>query len=542
MPLRRDAALLEDQPLLDRAAGAAGMAWRPSLGSPPRSETSLEPVAFHADLTEDDCWRCAACRSWSYAWCDQRQSWRCMDCGSMTFSLQSQPVHLGHRAGTLEPDPTGQVRAEPNTTYHTDLPEYPTHMFQDYLMYMFLEFPKYQLAHLPVVLTDHKGTPGGSTSSPSTWNTLKGPTHGVRYRGGQPPQPPGWHYDKNDLAAFRKWKKRIEMWALQVVNYVPKREAGILLFNSLKGELEEELEDAPLEKIFDVDGVTFIMDTIQKAVETRSVHLKRQLLNTYEHIYRAPQETMRSFVNRYARTERALGTVGIKVTDMYDAEARGARMLERAKLSQEHQRQILIGTGQSLEFDNIKDVMLFQWPEHKPLPPPLHQPGGKGFRGGAPPPAGGKGKSKGKGTPPPRQTFVTEANETDLTMEEPDMDPDPEEPPAEEDADNEVTSQADQEELEWDEDDPEVAQILTVTARKLAGVLQARKYGSSSTSTSMPKRSISDRKKMTHCSACGAQGHWAGDAECAVSAKGKSSGKGTKRRQGPWQDRQGRQD
>ena len=332
------------------------------------------------------------------------------------------------------------------------------------------------------------------------------------------------------------------MWALQVVNYVPKREAGILLFNSLKGELEEELEDAPLEKIFDVDGVTFIMDTIQKAVETRSVHLKRQLLNTYEHIYRAPQETMRSFVNRYARTERALGTVGIKVTDMYDAEARGARMLERAKLSQEHQRQILIGTGQSLEFDNIKDVMLFQWPEHKPLPPPLHQPGGKGFRGGAPPPAGGKGKSKGKGTPPPRQTFVTEANETDLTMEEPDMDPDPEEPPAEEDADNEVTSQADQEELEWDEDDPEVAQILTVTARKLAGVLQARKYGSSSTSTSMPKRSISDRKKMTHCSACGAQGHWAGDAECAVSAKGKSSGKGTKRRQGPWQDRQGRQD
>lgn len=44
-----------------------------------------------------------------------------------------------------------------------------------------------------------------------------------------------------------------------------------------------------MEKIYDIDGVTFIMDTIQKAVETRSVHLKRQLLNTYERIYRSAQ-------------------------------------------------------------------------------------------------------------------------------------------------------------------------------------------------------------------------------------------------------------
>ena len=52
------------------------------------------------------------------------------------------------------------------------------------------------------------------------------------------------------------------------------------------GELEEELEDAPIEKIYDADGVTYILDIIQRAVETRSVHLKRQLLNNYEHFTR----------------------------------------------------------------------------------------------------------------------------------------------------------------------------------------------------------------------------------------------------------------
>lgn len=190
-----------------------------------------------------------------------------------------------------------------------------------------------------------------------------------------------------------------------------------------------------MEKIYDIDGVTFIMDTIQKAVETRSVHLKRQLLNTYEHIYRSPQESARSFVNRYARTERALGTIGVRVYDVYDAEARGARMLERAKLSNEHQRQILVGAGQSLEFDIIKDVLLFQWPEHKALPPPLHQPGGnKGFRPQHP---GGKGKGKGKTSPPVKQTFITEANEAD----EIDIGQDPQqaEPPEEDEGPSRAT-------------------------------------------------------------------------------------------------------
>lgn len=134
---------------------------------------------------------------------------------------------------------------------------------------------------------------------------------------------------------------------LQVVNYVPKKETGILLFNSLKGELEEELEDAPVEKLYDENGVQYILDTIRKAVETRSIHLKRKLLSDYEHISRGVQETMRSYVNRYQRTERSLSTVNIDVQNMYDRGARGSRLLERSKLSHEHQRQVLIGTMQS---------------------------------------------------------------------------------------------------------------------------------------------------------------------------------------------------
>ena len=176
----------------------------------------------------------------------------------------------------------------------------------------------------------------------------------------------------------------------------------------------------------------------------------------------------------------------------------------------------------------MKDVLLFQWPDHKPLPPAL-TPHDRGKGVSRPPPQHflNKSKGKGKGKPQTKQAFVTEANEAE--DEGPEIEDDgvddtadyqdeneheDEEPPEQEDGDDE----------NWE--DPEVQQILSVTARKLAGVLQARKYGNSSTSSSAPRRSIADRKRTTHCSACGQQGHWAGDPECSVSNKGKSA-KGT---------------
>ena len=325
--------------------------------------------------------------------------------------------------------------------------------------------------------------------------------------------------------------KRVELWHHQVRNYVPKNEAGILLFNSLKGELEEELEDADISNIYNENGVKFITDAVKKAVETRSVHVKRKLLADYEHIYRNPQEGMRSYINRYQRTERALNTVEINVEKMYDKEARGARLLERSKLSHEHQRQVLIGSMQSLDFDTIKDVLMFQWPDHRaPPPPPAGQQQRPAMRPGNSA-SGGKGKGSGK-SGPRRQVMATE-NVKEETAEpaENDDEPNDEDGPEQEQCDD---GEMDEQQQYGDEDtnddvfdmnDPEIAEIFTITAKKLAGVMQARKYG---TPSNMPKRSIADRKKTTTCSACGIQGYWAGDPECQVSAKGHSKGKGDK--------------
>lgn len=134
-------------------------------------------------------------------------------------------------------------------------------------------------------------------------------------------------------------------------------------------------------------------------------------------------------------------------------------------------------------------------------------------------------KGKGKGKFRPKQAFAAEAQELD-TVAENDENPDDydhcdeDENPAEEEeqnADHDEPGQDEQPEIDFSE----VADVLTVTAKKLQSLTLGRKFSGN--------RNVTDRKKNTHCAACGELGHWAGDAICSKSAKGggKSKQKGS---------------
>lgn len=59
----------------------------------------------------------------------------------------------------------------------------------------------------------------------------------------------------------------------------------------------------------------------------------------------------------------------------------------------------------------------------------------------------------------------------------------------------------------------ELAEVLAVTAKKLAAVTLGRRFTGGKN-----RPTISDRKKATHCAAWGEVGHWAGAAECKASS------------------------
>ena len=79
------------------------------------------------------------------------------------------------------------------------------------------------------------------------------------------------------------------------------REAALVLYTSLTGEAEAELEHAPIEAINTDKGIDFILETLRQPMEQKQIFQKRKFLSDFEGIQRHPGEGLKAFSNRYRR-------------------------------------------------------------------------------------------------------------------------------------------------------------------------------------------------------------------------------------------------
>lgn len=104
--------------------------------------------------------------------------------------------------------------------------------------------------------------------------------------------------------------------------------------------------------------------------------------------------------------------------------------------------------------------------------------------------------------------------------DEGDSDPNPED-------DDQV--EKDDVDAEDDEDDANLdleglSQVLTVLAKKLAGLTLGRKFSTQKPGKpSKDESAIAKKKQNSHCMACGLRGHWKGDPACALTPAKSSS-------------------
>lgn len=208
----------------------------------------------------------------------------------------------------------------------------------------------------------------------------------------------------------------------------------------------------------------------------------------------------------------------------------------------------MVGSGQSVEFDAIRDAAILQFPDHRPTPYVTHakefewnsRSNDRGRNDGSTSSnsstasssqKGNKGKGKGsggkdgyrKGGQNPRTAYVTEHGEEeddkpdangDLDTIEENNEEDEEEYASAEDHEGE---EAQDEPDEADENDLELAaHCLTVAARRLNGLRLGRKFSGG--------KSLAQRKQESHCAVCGEKGHWKGDPECAMADKTTNDG------------------
>ena len=531
-------------------------------------------------------WKCLACDSAVSAW--DGEMWRCSRCNSKDFYQTDRPAKRFTSDGTWmfmphghgqdskprrrrrkkhpHPDDTGSEwidergEEESKTTDPCVDPE-PLHPGSQ-RDNPHEDQPHRRLPEPRALRNDQVRLGGGSGTQRSTdgqllkalqslvtskkqdddWASASGPQKGVRWRGGAPPQPPIWRYDKDDLRAYSKYVKKIDIWKLQVAPFMSRKEMALALYNSLQGEAEQELEYTPIEEFYVDDGVEKIVAALKGPMEQKAVYQKRKFLSEFENIRRYAGETMRSYVNRYRRTQRCLKSVGVDVSLTYDQESMGSRLLDRSGLSQEGQRLILVGTQQKLDFELVVESMMLQYPEFRGAPPVISRDGSAVSKGS------GKGSGRtmsssttasssssmassrsssstgkgsfGKGSFVRKQVHVTEIDQGDQQEDEEFLDP-----IEEGDEQNDVSdqNQPDDDGQTYDEDADqqedldlgELAQVLTLTAKKLSNVTLGRKF------TGRPKPKPKQKSKLTpedkpntHCSACGGLGHWKDDPEC----------------------------
>ena len=88
---------------------------------------------------------------------------------------------------------------------------------------------------------------------------------------------------------------------------------------------------------------------------------------------------MRAYIHRFDQLHKQLSHIDVDVKATYSGEALGHRLLERAGLSTEQARMVLIGSGQSFAYPSIRDSLLLQYPDTLPVPAIGSGPGkGKG--------------------------------------------------------------------------------------------------------------------------------------------------------------------
>ena len=527
---------------------------------------------------DDWTWRCLACDSQECAW--MINTWVCKTCSGKEFYRSNQPAKKVTQDGTWMFIPNAQHEnaqtltksarrrlrrlnaggpsgssvdggeRDPEEESHTTDPVVEPSPRQSVRSQQRHSTPRTNPRHVSELrpsrspenqLLDALRNLVSSKKHDDDWSSAAGPQKGVRWRGGAVPQPPVWRYDRDDLRAYSKFVKKVEIWKLQAAPFMSKKEMALALYNSLQGEAEQELEHTPIDEIHCDDGVSKILHALKGPMEQKLVYQKRRYLHEFENLRRYAGETMRQYINRFRRSQRCLRAIGVDVSLTYDDESMGARLLDRSGLSQEAQRLILVGTQQRLNFDLIVDTMLLQYPEFRGAPPVIGKDGAvasKGASKGArstssstssfsssssqPSTAsssyrGSNPNSSGKGHPR-RQVHLTATNAAADTepADEEFMDTIEEEPnDVEQDANDQAPDdQVDEEQAEDEDCDVnDLLQVLTLTAKRLSNQTLGRKF------TNRPKpgqksKLTPEDKPTTHCSVCGGVGHWYKDPEC----------------------------
>eukprot|EP00971_Amphidinium_carterae_P140826 2790216-Amphidinium_carterae.2 len=93
---------------------------------------------------------------------------------------------------------------------------------------------------------------------------------------------------------MRQWKRRVAAWQLRAANWLPPEELGLVLLDSLQGDAALLVQDVPLARITQGDGVEHLLGLLS-GMEQQRIQSYGSSMKAYESLMRKPGELIKPY-------------------------------------------------------------------------------------------------------------------------------------------------------------------------------------------------------------------------------------------------------
>ncbi|CAE7884955.1 unnamed protein product, partial [Symbiodinium necroappetens] len=198
-----------------------------------------------------------------------------------------------------------------------------------------------------------RGSRGGLASRPN-------PADQKRWRSGAVPPPPTFSGDiEADPYCFRHYKRRLLRWVEITKEYLPGNEQALRALEHLKGEAEIEMEEMEDTRYNTDGGISLLLQDLERSFGAKEMFRQGGTIREFENVGRLQGESVHAFVRRFRLLERKLKDNQVPE---YPEQARVIKLLDGLRLDEKSVASLLLAAGNRYDMRAILNAISIQYP------------------------------------------------------------------------------------------------------------------------------------------------------------------------------------
>ena len=181
-----------------------------------------------------------------------------------------------------------------------------------------------------------------------------------RWRSGAIPPAPMFDGDvEANPYCLRHYRRRLRRWVRLTQEYLPANEQALRALEQLRGDAELEFEEVDDSRFDHPEGIQRLLDDLEVSFGERELFRQGGVIREFESVGRMQGESITAFIRRFRLLERRL--VENKVP-MYPEATRVIKLLDGLRLDEKSTASVLLAAGNRYDMARILEALRIQYP------------------------------------------------------------------------------------------------------------------------------------------------------------------------------------